>query len=203
MGSGSAVLVLGLLESIMKKILRKINEKPRAAADVGLFFFLKKVLFGLFCNSSSFSAALTHSLPFQLLPPGETRQLVNKPRSLISCEYLAWRHLLLVLSVGCNKATCRIGNLAIASEMKVSRSFVNFFSWIKVFPRLEKICFGEGVKRFILHEDFLVLPLKHNYKVRGFLVVFGFFFAMLVLMNYKHAVFASYKLLNKLPDNRI
>lgn len=46
----------------------------------------------------------------------------------------------------------------------------------------------------------MFLPLKYNYKVRVF---FFFSSSTFILMNYKHAVFASCKLLNKLPDNRI
>jgi len=53
---------------------------------------------------------------------------------------------------------------------------------------------GEGEK---CGEDVVILPLKYNYKVRAL------FLAVFILMNYQHAVFASCKLPNKLPDNRI
>lgn len=48
-----------------------------------------------------------------------------------------------MLSVGCYKATCRVGNLAIASEVKVSKSFVNSLPESKFSQACENL-FGRG-----------------------------------------------------------
>ena len=76
--------------------------------------------------------------------------------------------MLLMLSVGCHKAACGVGELAIASEVKVSKSFINFLPELKFSPGLRKSVWERGLKCFIFCEDFSVLPLKRNYKVRDF-----------------------------------